>query len=112
MSKKAWRIKDEIEHEFRPKNNESTDYITPMIFTGAIGFCLLVVLVLISKAGGNLSYLFKPSSLGVLISFGCLTSTFVLFWTSIRIIPGIGLLSASLVLAVVFIRSGSKQKQD
>jgi len=44
--KRAWREDDEIEHEFRPRAEESRDKITPIVFSVLIILALGAYLIL------------------------------------------------------------------
>ena len=75
----------EIKHLFRPKSNESKDFITPIIFSGAAGFTIFILFSLIKFTQANLN---GVSSTGTIILglFGALVAVFYLWWSVLRIV--------------------------
>jgi len=74
-----------IEHLFRPTSNESKDFITPVIFSGAAAFTIFVLISLLKFAHANLNGLETKGTI-VIGLFGGLIVLFYLWWSVLRII--------------------------
>jgi hypothetical protein len=73
---------------FKPRNDESIDFLSPLIFSGAAGFAFFILLILLQKSG-NLKNFGSFWSLVVLGLFGGVVFWYFLFWTAINIFEGI-----------------------
>ena len=74
-----------IEHLFRPRSNESKDFITPVIFSGAVAFTIFVLITLLKFAQANFNGLESKGTI-VIGLFGGLIVLFYLWWSVLRII--------------------------
>jgi Oligosaccharyltransferase subunit Ribophorin II len=98
----TYKASKEISHIFRPRIDESKDFLSPLIFSGAAGFALIIFIGLMTNAGGNIKGLTTFWSTLLLGSFSGIVFFFFLFWTCINIVQGF-LLGSAILIVVSYI---------